>query len=129
MDSGDQTCAGSEDYGSRVDKGTQELRSHIEDGTILRRKAGEGVACCETARESFQGGGIEDIRKGAGRVVSKELGGCSIHALEGVGGLVGREPSYQRTLDEEHRGLSAHKRTSWSSQMPYSGRCYSPIGE
>lgn len=34
---------------------------------------------------------IEDIRKGADRIVRGELGGCGTHALETVGGPAGKE--------------------------------------
>lgn len=39
----------------------------------------------------FKKHGIEDIRKGTDKIVRWELGGCSIHALENVGGPAGKE--------------------------------------
>lgn len=65
---------------------------------------------------------IEDIRKGADRIVRGELGGCSTHALETVGGPAGKELGLQRTLDRASKS-SVNKIISWSPQMPYSGLC------
>jgi len=45
--------------------------------------------------KAFKETGI-DIRKGADKIVRRELGGCSIYALVNLGGPVGKEPGLQR---------------------------------